>query len=36
MPQLYAALVIVAAGAVAVNEGLRAVESRLGTWRHRS
>jgi NitT/TauT family transport system permease protein len=36
MPQLYAALVIVAAGAVAVNEALRAVESRLGTWRQRS
>jgi NitT/TauT family transport system permease protein len=35
MPQLYAALVIVAAGAVAVNEALRAVESRLGAWRQR-
>jgi NitT/TauT family transport system permease protein len=34
MPQLYAALVIVAVAAVAVNEGLRAVESRLGFWRH--
>ena len=33
MPQLYAALVIVAAGAVAVNEGLRAAEARLGFWR---
>lgn len=33
MPQLYAALVIVAAAAVAVNEALRAVESRLGAWR---
>src|SRR5262245_29204050 len=33
MPQLYAALVIVAAGAVAVNEALRTVESRLGAWR---
>ncbi|HTI55094.1 MAG TPA: ABC transporter permease subunit [Verrucomicrobiae bacterium] len=36
MPQLYAALVIVAAAAVAVNEGLRAVESRLGAWRQRT
>jgi ABC-type nitrate/sulfonate/bicarbonate transport system permease component len=36
MPQLYAALVIVAAAAVAVNEALRAVESRLGAWRERS
>jgi ABC-type nitrate/sulfonate/bicarbonate transport system permease component len=35
MPQLYAALVIVAAGAVAVNEALRAAEARLGFWRHR-
>ena len=34
MPQLYAALVIVAAAAVAVNEALRALESRLGAWRH--
>ena len=34
MPQLYAALVIVAAAAVAVNEALRAVETRLGFWRH--
>jgi NitT/TauT family transport system permease protein len=36
MPQLYAALVIVAAAAVAVNEALRAVESRLGAWRLRT
>jgi len=36
MPQLYAALVIVAAAAVAVNEALRAVESRLGAWRERA
>lgn len=35
MPQLYAALVIVAAVAVAVNEALRAVETRLGAWRQR-
>ena len=35
MPQLYAALVIVAAGAVVVNEALRAAEARLGFWRHR-
>ena len=34
MPQLYAALVIVAAAAVAVNEVLRAIEARLGFWRH--
>ena len=33
MPQLYAALVIVAAAAVAVNEALRVVETRLGFWR---
>jgi NitT/TauT family transport system permease protein len=33
MPQLYAALVIVAAAAVAVNEALRALERRLGAWR---
>jgi ABC-type nitrate/sulfonate/bicarbonate transport system permease component len=33
MPQLYAALVIVAAMAVAVNEVLRAVEVRVGFWR---
>src|SRR5262245_36133782 len=36
MPQLYAALVIVAAAAVAVNEALRLVESRLGAWRQRA
>jgi ABC-type nitrate/sulfonate/bicarbonate transport system permease component len=33
MPQLYAALVLVAAAAVAVNELLRAAEARLGAWR---
>ena len=33
MPQLYAALVLVATAAVAVNEALRAVETRLGAWR---
>ena len=33
MPQLYAALVLVAVAAVAVNEALRAVEARLGAWR---
>ena len=36
MPQLYAALVVVAVAAVAVNEALRAVENRLGAWRERS
>jgi ABC-type nitrate/sulfonate/bicarbonate transport system permease component len=36
MPQLYAALVIVAAAAVAINEVLRAIETRLGAWRQRS
>jgi NitT/TauT family transport system permease protein len=36
MPQLYAALVIVAAAAVAVNETLRIAEVRLGAWRQRS
>lgn len=36
MPQLYAALVIVAAAAVAINEALRLVEARLGAWRQRS
>ena len=36
MPQLYAALVIVAVAAVAVNEALRAVETRLGFWRFRT
>jgi NitT/TauT family transport system permease protein len=33
MPQLYAALALVAAAAVAVNEVLRLVEARLGAWR---
>jgi len=33
MPQLYAALVIVAALAIAVNELLRLAEVRLGAWR---
>jgi NitT/TauT family transport system permease protein len=33
MPQLYAALVIVAVAAVVVNEALRAVEARFGAWR---
>jgi ABC-type nitrate/sulfonate/bicarbonate transport system permease component len=36
MPQLYAALVLVAAAAVAVNEVLRVVETRLGAWRQRT
>ena len=36
MPQLYAALVIVAAAAVAVNEALRRLEARLGFWRQQS
>jgi ABC-type nitrate/sulfonate/bicarbonate transport system permease component len=36
MPQLYAALVLVAAAAVAVNEALRVVETRLGAWRQRT
>jgi ABC-type nitrate/sulfonate/bicarbonate transport system permease component len=36
MPQLYAALVLAAAAAVAVNEVLRAVETRLGAWRERA
>jgi len=36
MPQLYAALVIVAAAAVAVNEALRLLEARLGFWRQQS
>lgn len=36
MPQLYAALVLVAAAAVAVNEALRLLEARLGAWRQRS
>jgi NitT/TauT family transport system permease protein len=33
MPQLYAALVIVAVLAIAVNELLRLTEVRLGAWR---
>ena len=33
MPQLYAALVIVAAAAVVVNEAMRLAEARLGFWR---
>ena len=36
MAQLYAALVIVAAAAVAVNEALRLLEARLGFWRQQS
>ena len=36
MPQLYAALVIVAVLAVAINEILRAIETRLGAWRQRA
>src|SRR5499425_169272 len=36
MPQLYAALVLVATAAVAVNEALRRVEARLGSWRQPS
>jgi len=36
MPQLYAALVIVAALAVAINEVLRAIETHLGAWRQRA
>src|SRR5262249_54297164 len=36
MPQLYAALVIVAAAPVAVDEALRAIERRLGAWRERA
>ncbi|HKW92793.1 MAG TPA: ABC transporter permease subunit [Methylomirabilota bacterium] len=36
MPQLYAALVLVATAAVVVNEALRRVEARLGSWRHPS
>ena len=36
MPQLYAALTIVAAAAVAVNEGLRLLEARLCSWRQRT
>jgi ABC-type nitrate/sulfonate/bicarbonate transport system permease component len=33
MPQLYAALVVVAGAAIVVNEALRAAETRLGSWR---
>ncbi len=33
MPQLYAALAVVAAAAVGVNEALRSAEARLGAWR---
>jgi NitT/TauT family transport system permease protein len=36
MPQLYAALSIVAAAAVGVNEGLRLLEARLCSWRQRT
>lgn len=36
MPQLFAALVIVAVAAVVVNELLRVVEGRLGFWRQPS
>ena len=36
MPQLYAALTIVAAAAVTVNEGLRLLEARLCSWRQRT
>ena len=36
MPQLYAALTMVAAAAVAVNEGLRLLEARLCSWRQRT
>ncbi len=36
MPQLYAALTIVAAAAVAVNEGLRLLEARLCSWRQKT
>jgi NitT/TauT family transport system permease protein len=36
MPQLYAALTIVAAAAVTVNEGLRLLEARLCGWRERT
>lgn len=35
MPQLYAALAIVAVLAIAVNELLQQVETRLGAWRQR-
>jgi NitT/TauT family transport system permease protein len=36
MPQLYAALTIVAVAAVAVNEGLRLLEARLCSWRQKT
>lgn len=36
MPQLYAALTMVAAAAVAVNEGLRLLEARLCSWRQKA
>jgi ABC-type nitrate/sulfonate/bicarbonate transport system permease component len=36
MPQLYAALTMVAAAAVAVNEGLRLLEARLCSWKQRT
>ena len=36
MPRLYAALVVVAGAAVAVNEALRRIEARLGFWREPS
>ena len=36
MPQLYAALTIVAAAAVTVNEGLRLLEARLCSWRQKT
>src|SRR3546814_17576894 len=35
MPQLYAALAIVAVLAIAVNELLQQIESRIGAWRQR-
>ena len=35
MPQLYAALAIVATLAIAVNELLQQLETRLGAWRQR-
>jgi ABC-type nitrate/sulfonate/bicarbonate transport system permease component len=36
MPQLYAALTIVAGAAVTVNEGLRLLEARLCSWRQKT
>jgi len=36
MPQLYAALTMVAAAAVTVNEGLRLLEARLCSWRQKT